>query len=80
MTVLEVYIDYTIAKYHHPAFKLDKIHFGQNGRNGKNGGSVRMVKKQKSRFGPPNQLEIMNLMIDYGRLNQCLIFLGWRNR
>ena len=38
-----------------------------------------MVKKRKSRFGPPNQKEIMNLMIDYDRLNKCLLFLGWRN-
>ena len=38
-----------------------------------------MVKKQKSRFVPSNQLEIMNLMIDYDRLNKCLLFLGWRN-
>ena len=52
MTVLELYIDYTIAKYHHPAFKLDKIHFGHNGRNGKNGGSVRMVRKKNLVSGP----------------------------
>ena len=37
-------------------------------------------KKAKSRFGPPNQLKIMNLMIDCDKLNKCLLFLGWRNK